>query len=220
MKYMVYAHAGLILVHGLLPNLNMQFTYWSRVLRVKIGPYKNYWGVYQLTGLLAYVGVPKATRDRWGERLGETRVNDFLQWLYTKRKRTVKVKIDKYDTWGMDTTLAQIILPMLKQLNATRHGAPLVDDEDVPEHLRSTVARPKAAEWDIDSNHFARWDWVMHEMIWAFEQLVHDGEAQWYSEDFDWNKPAVADEAGMAAWAVRKKNGFRLFGKYYESLWD
>ena len=216
---MGYAHAHLISVRGLLPNLNMQFIYWSSVLRVKIGPYKNYWGVYQLTNLMHRVGVSQALCDRWGERLGETRVNDFFQWLYTKRKRNIEVKIDKYDTWGMDTTLAHIILPMLKQLNATKHGAPFVDDEDVPEHLRSTAAEPKVVEWDIDSNHFARWDWVMHEMIWAFEQLVYDGEARWYSRDFDWDPPSV-DEAGMAAWDTRKKNGFRLFGKYYEGLWD
>jgi hypothetical protein len=33
---------------------------------------------------------------------------------------------------------------MLKQLNATKQGAPLVEDEDVPEHLRSTAAPAKA----------------------------------------------------------------------------
>ena len=42
------------------------------------------------------------------------------------------VRIDRYDTWSMDHTLADIILPMLKQLDATKHGAPHVDDEDVP----------------------------------------------------------------------------------------
>ena len=46
------------------------------------------------------------------------------------------VKIDRWDTWSMDHTLAFIILPMLKQLKADKHGAPFVDDEDVPEHLR------------------------------------------------------------------------------------
>ena len=63
------------------------------------------------------------------------------------------VKIDKWDTWGMDSSLSIIILPMLKQLQATKHGAPSVDDEDVPEGLglRSTEAPPKENEWDIYS---------------------------------------------------------------------
>jgi hypothetical protein len=50
------------------------------------------------------------------------------------------IKIDKWDTWSMDHTLSPIILPMLKQLKEVKHGAPNVEDEDVPEHLRSTSA--------------------------------------------------------------------------------
>ena len=38
------------------------------------------------------------------------------------------VKIDYWDTWSMDHTLSYIIVPMLKQLKATKHGAPYVDD--------------------------------------------------------------------------------------------
>ena len=63
---------------------------------------------------------------------------------------------------------------MLKQLKKDKHGAPLVDDEDVPEELRSTSAPPKENEYDIDDNHFKRWDWVMDEMIWSFEQMQPD----------------------------------------------
>jgi hypothetical protein len=106
----------------------------------------------------------------------------------------------------MDTTLAHIILPMLKQLNKVKHGAPNVDDEDVPEELKSTSAPPKEDVWDTDANHFKRWDWVMNEMIWAFEYKLKDTDL----DDIDiWE-----------ANAVRAKNGFRLFGKYYEALWD
>ena len=46
------------------------------------------------------------------------------------------VKIDAWDTWSMDTTLNRIILPMLKQLKKDKHGAPHVDNEDVPPNLR------------------------------------------------------------------------------------
>ena len=51
------------------------------------------------------------------------------------------IKLDRWDTWSMDHTLADIILPMLKQLRDTKHGSPMVDDEDVPEHLRAVYAK-------------------------------------------------------------------------------
>jgi hypothetical protein len=139
------------------------------------------------------------------------------------------VKIDKWDTWSMDHSLAHIILPMLKQLESTKHGAPNVSDEDVPEHLRSTSAKPKEHSWDTDDNWFLRWDWVLKEMIWAFEQkTIDDAEEKFFdhSEVIATDKineqivNMKIDREGLDAWQARKVNGFRLFGKYYEGLWD
>jgi hypothetical protein len=114
------------------------------------------------------------------------------------------VRIDPWDTWSMDHTLAMIVVPMLRQLRAVNHGAPLVDDEDVPEHLRSTAAPPRENEWDTDANHFLRWDWVMDEMIFAFETKLNDN---YIIESTPEDRQRVS-------------NGFRLFGKYYQGLWD
>jgi hypothetical protein len=149
------------------------------------------------------------------------------------------VKIDKWDTWSMDHTLSYIILPMLKQLKETKHGAPFVDDEDVPEELKSTSAPPKENEWDTDGNHFKRWDHVLDEMIFAFEHKVDDDwENDFSSGEFDMkfvkcednpelstmvegpNHTYVTDYEGIRKIHERMKNGFRLFGKYYEGLWD
>ena len=55
-------------------------------------------------------------------------------------KQRKSIKIDPWDTWNMDHTLAEIILPMLKQLRKTQLGAPYTDD-DVPEEIRSTNAK-------------------------------------------------------------------------------
>jgi hypothetical protein len=139
------------------------------------------------------------------------------------------VKIDPYDTWSMDHTLAHIIHPMLVQLQATKHGAPFTDDEDVPEHLRSTSAPVRENEWDTDANHFARWDWILAEMIWSFAQeLRDDDEAEFYDhsesdKETDFNESISklkVDREGLEAHQKRKANGFRLFGKYYQALWD
>jgi hypothetical protein len=129
----------------------------------------------------------------------------------------------------MDHTLADIILPMLKQLKATKHGAPHTEDSDVPEYLRSHMAQPKDHEWDIDSLHFMRWDWILDEMIWAFEQkIADDAEGKFFDHSVSngldpWDVNYVGpswDKKSHTEWQDRKSNGFRLFGKYYENLWD
>ena len=166
--------------------------------------------------------------EKWNNRL-----TPFCEWL---RKFLDKVhpkinyvKIDYWDTWSMDHTLSYIIVPMLKQLKATKHGAPYVDDEDVPERLRSTNAKPKENDWDTDEFHFDRFDWVLDEMIWAFEQKTIDNDEEAF---FDWSEverggplseqfsKVKIDRDGLDAHQARKTNGYRLFGKYYEGLWD
>jgi hypothetical protein len=158
----------------------------------------------------------------------------FLDFIHP---RINYIKIDRYDTWDMDKTLSPIILPMLKQLKVSKQGAPMVSDDDVPEELKSTSALPKEDEWDTDSNHFKRWDYIMDEMIWAFEQLINDDwEDQYYTgeSDYQFEKrddglselvkgPKHTQEWDREGWTKhheRIDNGLRLFGTYYRGLWD
>ena len=70
--------------------------------------------------------------DTWSDRL--VPISMAIQWVWDKVDRKINyVKIDRWDTWGMDHTLAKIVLPMLKQLKDTKHGSAIVDLEDVPE---------------------------------------------------------------------------------------
>jgi|TARA_R110000824_G_scaffold89185_2_gene218887 hypothetical protein len=139
-----------------------------------------------------------------------------------ERDRKIQVRIDPWDTWNMDQTLSYIILPMLKQLRATKHGAPNVDIEDCPDHLKPTTkeiaAHKNAGEVDMNSLHatsdsdhfFARWDWVLDEMIFSFENI-------------EWGRSglyAPIEQPGSTEYEARIKNGFALFGKYFQSLWD
>ena len=186
--------------------------------------------------------------ERWSDRLEP--VSCAIAWVWDRVHPPINyIKIDHYDTWSMDHTLSPIILPMLKQLKEVKHGSPFVDDEDVPDGLglRSTEAEPKENEWDIDSNHFARWDWVMTEMIFAFECKVDDSwedafrsgdiDIVWIPVDKDGNEVSKGehkhyqmghgpkdtyqcDYEGMQVVEKRIQNGFRLFGKYYQTLWD
>ena len=161
----------------------------------------------------------------------------WQKFLDLVHPRIEYIKLDRWDTWSFDHTMAEIILPGLKQLKETKHGAPFVDDKDVPKELRSTNADPKENEWDIDSNHFKRWDYVLDEMIWAFEQKVNDnadskffdhsayesskvGTDEWFNDMTAGVSKTKYDRKGHAKWQARKANGFRLMGKYFEALWD
>ena len=112
-----------------------------------------------------------------------------------RKNRAVNIEIEPHDTWNMDITLAHIIHPMLIQLKETKHGAPIVEDGDVPLDMK------------LDGNFCAKWDWVLDEMIWAFEQKILDADETVEYEYFN-------------EYYSRMSNSFRLFGKYYEALWD
>ena len=164
---------------------------------------------------------------------------DYQYWLDRlfgwNPKQKISVRIDDHDTWSMDYTLAHIILPMLVQLKATKHSSPMVDMADVPKELRMSKKQLTAYSktGDTDDNFFKRWDWILDEMIWAFNQKCRDDwEGDYYEyremgpeESKDPNslfglKLVWEDKEGRAAHQKRMTNGFKLFGKYYENLWD
>lgn len=162
-------------------------------MKVDIGPYTPWWSSRIYTDYMN----KKYNYNNWDtpnnrfEKFLE-KIEDFINWVYyntinrifSKMDRKVKVKIHDYDIWGMDHTLSYIILPMLKLLKQKKKGAPFVDDEDVPEHLRSTAAEPKENEYDTDSNHFERWDWVLDQMIWSFEQELDENPERHYYDPY------------------------------------
>jgi hypothetical protein len=219
-------------------------------MKVWIGNYRNHWlspyTVLEKVFFWREIDYDEPVIERWATRLEPLcrAWQRFLDWVHPAINY---VKIDYWDTWSMDHTLSPIILPMLKQLKEAKHGAPFVDDEDVPEELKSTSAPPKENEWDTDDNHFKRWDWVMDEMIFAFECKVDDSwedafssgehDILWVPVDADGNQVPKGehkhfqmkdgpnntykcDYEGMKVVEQRIQNGFRLFGKYYQNLWD
>ena len=238
-------------------------------MRVKIGPYKDWYGPYQLAKTLMFWvpdekdehGFPH-TADRvhkFGEwlahgsvqpepKVGElynmwedrptTWLYKFLSWIHSKKEQKIEVRIDRWDTWSMDHTLAYIVLPMLKQLKETKHGAPYVDLKDVPKELHGKKLTKKQKDnGEVDDKHFERWDWVMGEMIFAFESKLDDSWEEQFetgTSDLQWKKlengcsqmvegpnhTREYDWEGRKAYEERIQNGFRLFGKYYQSLWD
>jgi len=196
---------------------------------------------------------PNNKYQKWVDRLTPISIGlqKFLGFIHP---RIEYIKIDKHDTWSMDTTLAEIILPMLKQLKETKHGSGIVELDDVPEHLRYKTHEQWEDQESFDFYHeheekegecdiHARWDWVLDEMIWAFEQICNDdNDSQFHTGKYDmksvpceWdengkptlytfeegpNHTAKFDIEGYQKHRDRINNGTRLFGKYYRNLWD
>lgn len=217
-------------------------------MRVHIGSYNHWFQPYSWAKkfLRWWNGVDTAARLNLQQyEDGDRFARKNLQWLRkiedwfdARYDRKIEVRIDYWDTWNMDNTLAVIVLPMLKQLKEKKHGSALVDDDDVPDELKSINAEPltdeQKASGYTDNNVHKRWEWVLNEMIWAFEQIVDpDADSQFFS-NADPAKPCDAtdipleesvrrvklDKDGYTAWQNRKTRGLTLFGKYYEGLWD
>jgi hypothetical protein len=182
-------------------------------MKVKIGPYNSCYGLYQVARLFKYVGVSRETCEDIAVWLSETWVNDFFEWIFSKRTRKIKVHIDNYDIWNADHTMALIIHPILIKIRESKHGSLFVDDEDVPENIRSTSAKPKKDELDTDEFYHNRWEWVLDEMIYAFSTIIDED----FGEQFF--KENVFQKENYEETKKRIDNGFRLFGKYYRGLW-
>lgn len=175
--------------------------------------------------------------DFWQDVLNAT-VNKIVK----HRKRKIKVRVDYTDIWSADHTLALIIHPTLVLLKKHKHGSPYVDLEDAP-HIG------KGEETDFghgDDKIHDRWEWVLDEMIWTFERLAAGDEHDYYFVPYKDDEPVdrmgyknsktgemkylqtedQAREMGRYDPELQKKyqerinNGLRLFGKYYQALWD
>ena len=154
-------------------------------MKVKIGMYTS-----RLVCNIYTDHMVKKYGHKWGQDTNTSYdnlvegVGDAVQFLYDvlnrlwfdRRTQTVNVRIDKWDTWSMDSTLAHVVLPMLKQLKSTQHGHPASMSEE-------------------------EWDNILDEMIFAFENKLKDSFL-----------PDANSE--------RMTNGFLLFGKHFENLWD
>ena len=127
-------------------------------MKVKIGSYpkrltcnlyRNY--MDKKYGFVDYPNKQSKFEDRleWVDDRIQDVYNVFNRLWFDERQQKIKVHIDHWDTWSMDHTLAPIILPMLIQLKETKHGAPHVDDKDVPKELQSKYAvEPGDPKWE------------------------------------------------------------------------
>lgn len=136
------------------------------------------------------------------------------------------VIIKDEDVYCMTTVLSHIIYPMLKQFNNCNCAFPDFKEEDL-ELLPEDVRQMKSEE---------KWQWILDEMTWAFEQQYMDWEDQYYSGTCDIyfeeiegeeflemkygpNHTFSVDEKGLQSHYDRMQRGFKLFGQHFLNLW-
>lgn len=212
-------------------------------MKAYIGPYISWFGPYQLAEKLMF--WTNRYEDERVHALGKWLAGDekdtwlykVMQWVHNKRSRTVYIKTDKYDSWNADHTIALLVLPILKDLRKNTHSSGFIDFEDLPEHLRfgqyeDWECGQRCFDFYIEDQRFLtsdRWNWMLDEIIWSFEQMTTDGsDDQFYDRsevDRTGNvmqqvKQTKIDWEGLKKHNERIQNGCRLFGKYFQSLWD
>ena len=206
-------------------------------MKAYIGPYIDYIGPFQLSDFLEHFFILERDRDRIGDWLSKTWVNDFCQWLESKRKRINYIKTDSWDSWSADHTMAMLILPIMKDLKNKKQSYGFILDEDVPEELRSTNST-KNHEYDWDDLSQKRYEWVLDEIIWSLDKVIDESwEDQFHTGVIDINWVQCKDDSelmqlhkgpndthkfdieGYREYNKRIDNGLRLFGVYFRTFW-
>jgi hypothetical protein len=181
-------------------------------MKVNIGNYVRWFGPFQLAYLLKYFGVSEDRCHEIGEKIPEKP----FEWFHDNiQKRKVKVKIDSWDTWSLDHTLALIIYPALLKFRKDVHGCCRTDATDAPLEYLFDKSEKEPDKWGYAAGYNTeRWYYILDEMIFAFKTIAED--------DYDYDNFYINnkwDMEGLEAFEARRNNGLRLFGKYYNSLW-
>jgi hypothetical protein len=166
-------------------------------MKVYIGPYR-YWG--------------------WPHRaLRAIGLEKLANWL---NKRKVKVKIHGYDSWNADHTIALIAIPILKQLMENKHGIPASAFTDEDEMMTDPGYEAAKDRWN--NNTFRH-------IIWSLEQVASDEniiddfwihKIDGFAAVIDGGNPGTYNWDARLAYDEKVREGLRLFGEHFQSLWD
>ena len=127
-------------------------------------------------------------------------------------ERKVKVKINGFDTWNLDMTLAMVIHPALVKFreNLNSYPSDFAETSDFPEGEYPSTCR---------GGGIRAWEIILDHIIWAFNEIIQDDYTnKFYNErtgpdDNDWTLKTLEHEKKIQA-------GLDYFGHYYRSLWN
>ena len=204
-------------------------------MKVYLSNYRNHW-ISPYTILEKVVFWKKL--DRYSDRT--KKVVDILNPICEGLKKVLDtvhpevnyVKVDSFDTWNLDTTLAPIILAGLIEFKKHKGGLPMefgyIGGEDYEDQKHFDFYKTNQ---ELSDKASQQWDITLDKMIFAFEHIVDrdDWEQKFCSGEFDrsiaigqegWKGTYTCDYEGINRVNAQIQEGLELFGKYYRHLWD
>ena len=134
----------------------------------------------------------------------------------------INVKIERHDTWGLDHTLACVILPALIQIRNSKHGVPSEFVERVGGDFDNNLVFDFIKEDDneVFDKLCDKWYETLDKMIWSFLQLsieddydnlYHHGkmETEWVESDHTYTDPITG----------KTEKTYRMVDKNPDSHW-
>lgn len=139
------------------------------------------------------------------------RIDDYPQDC--EKERHISVQIEDFDVYSMDTTLAHIVVPMLRKLKSVKVGIPGDLVHEFHELSQQSELDLGLSAKELDNIEFEKaeaiWNEILDKIIWSFEQAKND-----YEESYD-----KTYEGRFDLYEKKLQEGFALFGKYYRSFW-
>lgn len=197
-------------------------------MKVYINNYRTHWiSPYAVLDKIFFwkpwVKDPNVEWPSWYPKVAAmlTPISVVIQKILNKIHPKIDyVKIDRWDTWSMDNTLAQIIHPMLVQLKKEKHGVPSYFAHMKNPRTGKEITMAKAERlWNIE----------LDKMIFAFGELCKDDhEFPYYTpgpkdDPAPWEEGHVGgkwDMKGLEAHNKKIQEGLDAFSRHYRSLWD
>lgn len=122
----------------------------------------------------------------------------------SKKERKVEVRIDPWDIWNADNSLAMIIHPLLIKLKEDKQGYPGdFSDGDEDGFGKGELG----GGWEA-------WSAVLDTMIWSFHEIIEDDYLVRFHEtgDANWCDQVTIHEEKI-------QEGLDAFGKFFRALW-
>lgn len=166
--------------------------------------------------------ITKTAKDLVYKEEGYTLLGSILEPLCTlyntlRFNKKDMVVLSDASAKNAEAYLAKIIAPTLIRYQDIYTVIPVVDDNDVPIHLKGGEDTFK---------HEARWNYVLDTMIYAFEyssdaerrqELLYETAKEAFPNNTKLQEAKFKDDLDKVLKKVH--NGHRLFGKYYKDLW-
>lgn len=129
-----------------------------------------------------------------------------------KKKRGIYTKFKDKETWSLDYTIAQFILPRLIRYKKLNNGVPGIFfiDEEGNDHIMDTDNYTEIAS--------KKWNDTLDKMIWSFDEIVTEKNEPMFHSDMDEEekKKWLSD---LQIYSDKIQEGLDLFAKYFRDLW-